>query len=236
MKYFIVFMVAVVELFFSTAALAGGDVGNGGDVIMCVATTENHFQGVLSLDYMLTLQNGSEIALVPVNSFAESMARISKIMAARCREDALRENRFSALLEKFLTLRSNHSDWSQPYIWNASAYGLVDVHDERMSRLLPSNCQTNGVPNIIQAIIRKKRADMGMIVFEYDPKIDSQLQSKPLQQSFLYMHEFLRNYISDSDQLRWLNWFLHSQQMEKMNDADFQKSINKLMVNAFCRS
>lgn len=222
-------------LFAQGFAHAGGDVGNGGDVVLCQKSEQNPFQGALSLDYMLTLQNGSENAIRSVNSFSDSMSRISKIMNDRCREYQKPKGAgFSASLKEFLNLRDNHDNWSFPYIWNASAYGLVDIHDERISRLLPSNCQSDKGPNIIQAIIRKQRNDMNIIVFEYDPKIDLELQRQPLQQSFLYMHEFLRNYLVDIDQLRWLNWFLHSQKMETLSDSEFQTSINRLMGTAFC--
>jgi hypothetical protein len=236
MKYFLMTLL-VLKLFVVVPALAaGGDVGNGGDAVVCQKAIQNPFSGTLSLDYMLTLQNGQENDLQPIHSFEESMTRISKIMADRCHEGipTTKESRFSAMLEKFIASRSNHTDWSQPYIWHASAYGLVDIHDERLSRVLPKNCQTNGVPAIIQAIIRKPRPDMGMIVFEYDPDIELELQRQPLQQSFLYIHEFLRNYLTDIDKIRWLNWFLHSQQMEKLNEDDFRVAINRLMGNLFC--
>ncbi len=237
MKQFTLTFFMALNIFLPTTVFAGGDVGNGGDVVLCQKSAEDIFEGTLSLDYMLTLQDGIENDLKSVSSFGESIARIFKIMTERCHEDRStpKIGYFSNSLNKFLSLRANHTDWSQSAIWHSSAYGLVDIHDQRMSRLLPTNCQINGGPNIIQAIIRKARPDMNIIIFEYDPAIDLQLQRKPLQQSFLYMHEFLRNYLSDIDNIRWLNWFLHSQQMEKMNDNDFLNSVNRLMGNAFCR-
>ena len=53
-------------------AVDGGYVGNGGDIVTCVASAENEFQGVYALDFIATYQPAFDRPLCPPASQGSS--------------------------------------------------------------------------------------------------------------------------------------------------------------------
>jgi hypothetical protein len=202
----------------------GGEVDNGGDVIVCDASGENAFVGYFSLDYLLTYQGANSNADVSeVLSAENSLDRIEKIL----------ESKSVVLAKSLSTYRrflSNHSDRSLPRIWEEATFGLTDIKDEDMIRLLPRNCYHRDEEDrihLIQAVIRESRP--GQIIYHYDSQIQIELQSTDsLQLSFLLVHEWLWDHATSARVVRDANRYLHSKRAETDSAFELEQALTRI--------
>lgn len=111
--------------------------------------------------------------------------------------------------------------------------GLIDIQDEQIRRKLPQNCglatDGNGTA-VIQTVVRNKQPQI--IRYEYDFETLNELQKRPLQFSFLLVHEWLWDHSGDPQVIRWANQFLHSRRSEKLSPEDFKTSLKNIGITS----
>jgi len=216
----------IFSLFISLSASAGGvGIGNGGDSAYCELSNLQPLDGYYSLDFLMTLDGDGLSDAVPVQSWQESQNRIRQILAAK----------YPAMLEsfdKFLKDASNRNDWTKSRIWLPAPHGLIDISDEQLRRTLPENCGRSSSADkvtLIQTVVRGQRPEM--ITYEFDSKVMSELKQKPLQYSFLMVHEWLWDHTNDPQTIRWVNQFLHSAYTENLPAQQFQHSLKSIGIS-----
>jgi hypothetical protein len=208
---------------FSKAHASSTSVGNGGDSVKCAPIANNSFRGLYSLDYLLTYSESTKNSdIVQIYDWESSYQRISQIL-----------KKFPDLdysFQEFVQDIGNQSDPTRPKIWHESAFGLVDIKDERIIRKVPSNCykqKDDQAIDVMQTVIRTERADA--TIYEFDPQILGEFQEfAPLQYSFLLIHEWLWDLTQDVQVIRDINRFLHSEAAQKMNADQFRLAILRL--------
>lgn len=210
----------------STVAFAGGfSVGNGGDAVRCVETHENNYNGIYSLDYLMTLNGAGYDTAHVIKSWEDSQARIKKLLSDKYPE-------LLPSFENFLKDLGNNNDWTKKRIWLAAGHGLIDVKDEQIIRTLPENCikadfdSEKGNVILIQAVVRNKQSEI--IRYEFDAKVLMELKKDPIQYSYLMVHEWLWDHIADPQVIRWANQFIHSVQADNLSPEIFKKSLNNI--------
>lgn len=194
----IAILIAVHSFAARRGSTGGGDgVGNGGDVVWCSAS-EHMSAGLYSLDFVATLESSDyNRLLVPVKSWEESYRRIWRVMATTISPQ---------LAQDFLNFaRGVMSNASSSRMWIKFKFRLYDIKDENLLFDMPENCRQKHY----QAVIRKKMG--GTIIYYYSPSILKRLKKEsPLQFSFLMVHEFLWDRMTDSEAIRETNRILHS--------------------------
>lgn len=224
--FFITAGLFLITSVFSNAWAGGVGVGNGGDSVFCSPSSDDNLNGYYSLDYLMTLNGAGISNAVDVNTSDESLTRIKTLL----------ETKYPALavsFENFLKESRNVSDWTQPRIWLASAHGLLDINDEQIKRALPAHCgqsSTTEKVSVIQTVVRIEKPSI--IQYEFDAKIIAELAKRPLQYSFLLVHEWLWDHTDDPQIIRWANQFLHSSHAAELTAEDFQKSLNAIGISA----
>lgn len=217
-------IVGAVFLFVASPSPAPVEVGNGGDAVVCRAQAGSPFEGYYSLDYLLTYRQTGGLAAVP--SLDESLIRIGENIREKLPE-------FSAQFTEFKDLLRS-SDFRFNRIWEEAAFGLIDIRDEQIVGLLPSNCKTGNQYSIVQAVIRQSAGPgvpPGKIVYRYVPSVFSELeQSAPLQLSFLVVHEWLWDIVTDVETNRRLNRFLHSESFATLGTDDVRRTVEGMGI------
>jgi hypothetical protein len=227
MKFFIHFgfnfvAFALVCSCFSQNSFAGGDVGNPGDVVRCLANSENQLSGLYTLDFLALTPTGEQ-PLVSVKSYQESLFRIRQNLALKVPELAASFDLFTAEIL--------NTDSSRHHIWEPAALELVAVAEPDLSLAvkIPSNCRKSDQIELIHAVVRQNPefTGSGRIVFRYNAEILKSLETEsPLQLSFLLVHEWLWSMSSNLDRNRHVNWFLHSNGLETMSRVEILKTLS----------
>lgn len=203
----------------------GSLIGNGGDTLLCEASSNNHFQGHYTLDYLLKYR--SEEPLAPWSGTLAGTVHTLRNYFSSTYPEML------PIFNDFMEgLRSENSNASRRWIESRST--LQDVKDEEIVNLLPSNCLRSNAegkrePNLFQTVIRK--ASMDPIEYHYDRSIlDMQEQQNPLQYSFFIIHEWLWDITQDVEVVRKMNWLLHSPRLMNYNRKDFINLVDGLKL------
>lgn len=217
----------------SHAAFAGGSavVGNGGQTLFC--DLPNHSEGLseYSLDYVAEAL-GREKEIAPVRSVEESLARISQLISRD--PDAIPHLAF--LFRMFQADLYNTTDDSRYNYWEADHRGTEVTDDQNLARPLPDSCLVkNGRPQLHQAFRRIGARYTGhkteTTVYHFDPVIIERLKKRPLQLSFLLVHEWLWNVTGDVRLNRKINFFLHSIAFTHMTPRDARTALIHLGLN-----
>ncbi|MEZ4742665.1 MAG: RCC1 domain-containing protein [Bdellovibrionota bacterium] len=129
---------------------------------------------------------------------------------------------------------NNFNDYSQKRIWKGKKNPLIDIKDEDYLFKVPDNCRikNSNKINIIQSVIRTEY-DSGFVSYFYDINHFSELKNDaatPLQFSFLIIHEWLWDFFPSNkvNQLRELNYLLHSPQLDELSTADLTVIFSNL--------
>lgn len=211
---------------FSPISMAGNE-SHGGDTVLCAKSSENQFEGYWNLDYLLTYTAQNANADVsPVLSWAESQNRILTLLKTKAPS-------LAASFESFSDDVLNTFDYAKPHVWEEGSFGLVLVKKDDevyqlMDRKLPKNCySTTGDQeiNLIRTVTWSKKGNT--VFYLYDSKMLSSLPA--LQASFLYIHEWLREFTQDETVIRRVNRLLHS----KVVEAPHYNLKNALAVIGF---
>ena len=212
-----------------SSGFAGDKVGNGGDLIYCQKSDTNPLDGYYTLDYVLTYRKSNNNEdLVPVESWDASRNRIQTILSEKLPN-------FARSFSEYISLLRNHDDYSQTRIWNEAAFGLYDVSDENIKIKIPQNCYENNQVRLTQVVVRAqttqivggtKIGQLTSYAFDYDRFHDLEV-NRPLQFSFLMVHEWLRDYLDDAEKIRTITRFIHSKQFEEQSAEQIVQLLSR---------
>jgi hypothetical protein len=201
----------------NTFAKGGSDVGNGGDLVSCTPTAANSLDGMYSLDFLEFSTALGAVQPAEVKSWEESIMSIRRLFVDKLPE----------LLPVFDDFVNNirNEDQSRHQVWEPTDYALTEINDEDLPLAvqIPANCHNGGKLQLVQAVIRQNPDFTGsnLIVYKYMPKMfDKMANERPLQLSFLLVHEFLWSVSNNVDRNRRINWFLHSTEVKNMSRVD----------------
>lgn len=193
--------------------------GEGGNAIRCDSGK------VYSWDY-LNSQMGS-LEVDPQIAKAKSAVEILKIIQSKI--DKLNPTMAESLAD-FRKLNADPFSESSYRIWIKSKNPLVNLGDE-YRRQLPQDCVKSAGPDftLIQAVIRSTPAGRndGVVLYSYDPVVFQELErTSPVQLSYLYVHEWLRDYTKSPEALIFGTQLLHSsKRLTPFQFANFMESI-----------
>jgi hypothetical protein len=202
---------------------AGGDSAGGGYAIQCGSE-------YYSLDY-----KASELLRIPVDPEIESIAN-SVDYAALSKSNYLLKTKsileliasrlevklpnLGKSLRAFARLNEDPSDKSTHRLWQAKR-SLVRIPNELTSNISDKSCfNESGLRNSYQAAIRYSGFEA---TYEFDPKIREELSYNPIQLSFFFIHEWLRDYIDDPNVIAVVDRFLHSSNLNKLSANKISK-------------
>lgn len=207
------FLLLLMILSLDLYAVSGGG-GNGGDVFYCEKDTSlNDFQGDYTLDYLMTEMENSSPKVIKYSRLEDYINYLSALMKSRFTDLAIDFTNFSKSIPV-----QGYDLYSSQYNWQNGSGELFDIKDENLERIIPGNCHFKS-----QAVIKKKN------IYFYDGNIFESLPvSKPLQMSYLIVHEWLRNYIVDAQHIRLVNSFLHQKSTAKLSDKEFKRKFSAL--------
>lgn len=206
---------------------AGGvAIGNGGDIIECTQSSENELAGAYNLDYILTLPVAKgDTELEEIKTWQNSIERIKNILLQKVPSLVTSFDDFS----KNIYNKSN----SENRVWEPSPFGLVPLDDERIATLIPINCKNQGKNLITQAIIRSTQYSDNsknmQIIYKYDATTLQKLElQKPMQLSFLLVHEWLWDISNNVERNRRINRFLHTKKIQTMSAAEVENNLKAM--------
>ena len=218
---------SLLSMMVSLSAFAGSAViGNGGQTIDCAVgpnSTEEY-----ALDYVVEAVD-REDHVAPVQSIEQSLERIANLIHIHRRA-------FPELISMFESFRAdifNRTDESRYNFWVPARGALSLSDDQDLLHALPYDCIRNGGPMLRQAFWRvagTRYTGQGTetTVYHYDPEILGRLRARPVQLSFLLVHEWLWNVSSNVQLNRRINFFLHSKEFATMTDAAVRKTLEDM--------
>ncbi|MNT06149.1 hypothetical protein D3C72_1408030 [compost metagenome] len=99
---------------------------------------------------------------------------------------------------------------------------------------VPPECQENGHPVVYQTVLRQgvvQKNGFDIIEYFYDPTIMDSFRKKPLQQSFMLVHEWLRDFVPSAAAIRRLNSYLHSSNFIEDTEDEVATKISRMGLN-----
>lgn len=187
--------------FAKSTELEGPGGTGGGDSLLCnFGDGEKYY----AYDYLASLAKDSS-KLNPEFLAATDEKEILNSIATRL-EGKLPA--MAASLRDFVKSFKNTDLFSkEKRVWTKGPNPLVDVPDESRLRQIPKECFSNGVAQLFQTVVRKETP---RIEYNEDTSLTEGLKANAaIQLSFLYVHEWLRDYTSDPDLIMKLNRILH---------------------------
>lgn len=223
-------MILVISiLVFSTASAwaSGGAVGNGGDILTCVPSSQNGFAGNYTLDFVASYDGTTKLIADEPNPLRTIWTSLY--------EKGKQSPDFKYLAQSLLSFFHSAQgqlfkspDYLDTYIWLPQPFGLVDLQDEDLIQIIPENCQivSNGrlKPNLKQAVIREDKSDT--VILRHDPAALRSLS--PLQFSHLIVHEWLRSSFKQTRDLREVNKLFHSRQFTVASARDASAMLQNI--------
>lgn len=205
---------------FSTNAVAGHEVNNGGQVLICHSSYTT-----LSLDYVIAKKSlVFTTKLVPASSAAASLLRISELIKHKLPE-------LSNSFAEFVAHVKNDSDPKAPYYWVKATSRLEEINDQNVD-YIPAACPGGERAELRQAIRRSRNEanlQKNQTVFHFDDNVMTSISR--MQLSFLLVHEWLWDISSNVVQNRNINYFLHSELFDQVSGAEAVNKMRSYGVN-----
>ncbi len=181
----------------------------GGDIVTCSNNPEaSRYNGVFSLDYIFSHDYYSNKPLYEKYKgyeFAENKS---------CEEHVDQiQKKISALYPKLgaglkLFRNSFKSGDGPKSIWFPATRGsLVVIRPEEQLKKLPENCKAENITRIFQ---RQPFGDRVKYLWDAD-NYNKIANENPLQCSYLQIHEWLRDFVKNTDRVNDITMFLHSE-------------------------
>jgi hypothetical protein len=217
--------------------LGGTTIDGGGDTIICSrdltlkrnleSRGRHYFEGEFALDYFLTFNAQDESHYIGEPSWDHEKYLDTVAVSLSEKSESL-----GRLMQNFVA-HIAQEDESKPYVWQATSLSLSDLADEAIDQTMPKNCRRlidsgpeQAVPDLRQAIRRKQLEwDPNKRFFLYDAQRVQGLKEKPLQYSFLMVHEFLWDVSDSAWAKRTFNKLLHSKRFATMSRQDFATTL-----------
>ncbi len=208
-------------------AIAGQEVGNGGDAVKCIASGANSFEGYYSLDYLAKYD-----AQWPIANYDSLDAILDRI------ESGL-SSKIPHLSRQFKEFRQdlfNETNLARKHHWERVPFGLVDLQDEQMVVQLPENCRQGEKTSIVQAVIRQSPSFSGLpeykLRFSYVADVVNELKNQnAVQLSFLIIHEWLWEFSNNVERNRTINYWLHSARLENWELNEWTNNLEAIGFN-----
>ena len=206
--------------FLGLNARAGAVDGGGGNAIRCD-------DGKLySWDFI-----NAQFDQMPVDPSLLEMKTTKEILQALEKRIARVSPPMAKSFADFQKFNADPFATSTSRIWIAGTNPLVNLGDEDRVRI-PKNCvsQATNSFSLYQAVIRRKPKK---IIYAYDSNIVKELeQNSPVQLSFLYVHEWLRDYTQSASQITLIDQVLHSTRWLKQTSESFREMLEGFGVKA----
>jgi hypothetical protein len=214
-------------------------IGNGGDVAYCKNSETNKFTDFYAVDFLVTYDSAN-----PMTEATDWKASQVRILKQLKRLNTQLHESFKNYLKDLDKKPSENSK----RLWQPSSFGLSTLSDEALIGNLPENCKhedSNGKTRLLQTVIRSiPKADElsvstkvsidpadpaapAMVKYDYNKSMMEWLKSqRPVQYSFMIVHEWLWDFTKDINSVRTLNALIHSEELENISADDFiQKFI-----------
>jgi hypothetical protein len=225
-------MISVLLLPMQMAWAGGQAVGNGGDGIRCLPSDQNSFNGLYVLDYIesynpklkliedkgATLERLWQIiydkGMQPGGLFDDNMILVNLA------------NSLKAFYRDFESqIQVGVPDYLSQITWAPQSFGLLDIQDEDLIQRIPLNCQSviqnSSITRlkIFQIVVRLENDSS--FFFKYDPRMLKELfETSQFQFSYLIVHEWMREIIGETWNLRDVVNLIHSEQFLNASAQD----------------
>ncbi|MDX9731197.1 MAG: hypothetical protein RBT63_05450, partial [Bdellovibrionales bacterium] len=197
----------------SHAAHASNERGNGGDVVRCSGKLRTLDSVVLKSE---SLQYFNYFELT---NYKDSLRMIQTKL-----EETLPY--YGVSLRKFLETYEAKADLNSSVFWIQGK--VLDIKDENLFIELPKTC---GSP--IQAVVL---ANHPITRYYYNKGLLDELAGNGDEMSWLLIHEWLRPYIKDTDTLRILNGYFHSNQVLESTEKEIQMKLKRFRFECCSRA
>lgn len=187
----------------SISAFAGNEKGNGGDTVVC--------DGKLRTLDSVVMEGERFFTIAKKDSYKKSLSDISTKLSASLPKKA-RE------LKSFLKTYEEKGNVEEGIFWINST--LKDVADENLYINLPDNCSKELKQTVVLVKKPFKR-------YYYDSKIINTLAAEKDELSWLLIHEWLRDSTDDSDVIRIINAYLHSEEFQNDSDEEIHDTLTR---------
>lgn len=182
--------------------------GNGGDVVYCEGNVHTLDSVVMMEEryFDINRQNHYEISIKRIQNHLKNTLPLME-----------------QTLTKFLANFKAKGNVEEGVFWVKGK--LKNVADENLFVELPSRCDDE----VKQVVVLVKEPFKR---FYYDASIIDQLSKNADELSWLLVHEWLRNYVDDSDVIRIINAYLHSEQFYQANEEEVKETIVRLGITS----
>lgn len=125
-------------------------------------------------------------------------------------------------LEDFLLIFENKGDRKKNIFWIAGT--PIDVKDENLYVEIPKECSQEPIQTVVRLNNRIKR-------YYYNSEAINELSLNKDELSWLLIHEWLRDYENDTEIIRFLNAYLHSDEFMSDDEISVEKNIKDFKLN-----
>lgn len=115
----------ILTILLALNARAGGEAGNGGDVVYCRASIENSFVGYYALDYLLTVGGPFENETIEVINGWEYGNWFRKIFNPN--QNGINMSQFKDVYDDYYFDTYNFQNYLREHIWIESYFELFDI-------------------------------------------------------------------------------------------------------------
>ncbi|GEM_PF-6975020 len=186
----------------------GSRVGNGGDVVVCG-------EEVVLLDSLRARKFSKNVFSIKEHeSYEESLNEV--IEKLKVSIPHLAESLF-----QFVQLYQERNSFSDMIFWSPENI-LIDIKDEQLVSELPQGCELN------QVVVRLKTQRK---VFFFNQRLMKSLSQNKDELSWLLIHEWLWDYLSNASDVRDVNHFFHSQYFINASDIEIMSYLNQFKLN-----
>lgn len=211
-----IILVLIGVVLLTPTTVKAGKESHAGDLVYCTRSSENDFEGYYSLDYVVgRIQLAKPYPIDEKIAGIGDLEKISQVLNTLLPPNSSLATQNEAVIsswKEFLETKSNQEDFSKKRIWLPSTYGLTNIDGVSLKTVVPPNClkdTENQKPHVIRAVNRENSKDS--IIYSFSEKVlDVLKEERPLQYSFLMVHEWLWDYFEDARLLQITNWILHS--------------------------
>lgn len=193
-------------------ASEGGVAGGGGNILVC------HNGRHYSYDYVMTQAMGRD-----VHESFKSQSSAVLILLKMLNHLQTVHPAMAVSLEDFIKSigQSPFRSGSYNRVWIPGVSPLTRIHDESKLRQTIFCRDNQGVPRVYQAVVRQQNA-LGYIQYHYDQSLINSLERhSPVQLSFLYVHEWLRDYTTDPTVIMNVTRMLHEGEWVSASTDEF---------------
>lgn len=195
-------------------AMAGTEKGNGGDVVTC--------NGKLQTLDSAIMEHSEHFKLVREKKYE---AKLNAIIGKFKMTIPSYGKKLESFFEDYLT----KGNLRNGIIW---VQGIPkDVNDENLFVEIPEACHS-----LKQSVVRVGRddeANRNLTRYYFNRAIIEQLKSNRDELSWQLVHEWLRDFITNSEKIRLINAYLHSNEFLDASETEVKDSLTILGIEAY---